>query len=236
MKRNFRLAGLLLAIVMIMGLALSGCGVKDTDPVNAAYVTLTIKTQLVKASDGSFIAAKPLEIPAEGSTVADVLKAIHTSWFSEGESGYAVTAGQYGDMISKFWGIETNGGYSYYVNGSNNVALTELVKPGDYVDFVIIKDGDSYMKLAAQTNGSDVLVAVQAVAEFDADEKPVFAPLAGTKVCYIGATGNLVDTGVVTGEDGTASISLKDGIYRIIGLNTDGNYTVSAQKVTVTKK
>ena len=237
MDKKFRLASLMLVIAMV--LVLAGCVVKDTDPQNAAYVTLTVEAAPGKAADGSLIAAKALEIPAEGTTVGDVIKSVHEKWFTDGEAGYSTSAGQYGDMITKLWGIENGGSYGYYINGAMAMGLTDPVKPGDIIDVFVYKDAagysDIYTHLTAEANGAEVTVTVNAVTGFDANYNPVFGPLAGTKVCYIGSTGNLVDTGIVTGEDGTASITLKNGIYRIIGINTNGVYTISAQKITVNK-
>ena len=237
MKKILRSVSLLLVLALM--LALTGCGVKDTDPASAVYVTLTVEGGLGKAKDGSFIAAKAVTVPAEGTSVGEIIKTMHADWFADGESGFSTSAGQYGDMITKLWGIENGGSYGYYINGAMAMGLSDPVKAGDSVDVFVYKDAagysDIYTHLTAEANGAEVTVTVKAVTGFDANYNPVFGPLAGTKVCYIGSTGNLVDTGVVTGEDGTASITLKDGIYRMIGINTDGVYTISAQKVTVKK-
>ena len=239
MKRNLKFVSVFMILVMIMGIALTGCGAKDTDPASAAYVTLTVEAELGKAKDGSYIAAKALEVPAEGTTVGDVIKAIHANWFADGEAGYATAVGQYGDQITKLWGIENGGSYGYYINGAMAMGLTDPVKAGDIVDVFVYKDAagwsDIYTILKAEANGADVTVTVEAVGGYDANYNPVFKPLAGTKVCYVNIKGNLVDSGVKTGEDGTATITLKNGIYRIVAINTDGTYTVSAQKITVKK-
>ena len=229
---------MMLALVMVLVLALAGCGVKDTDPANAAYITLSVEAELGKAKDGSLIAAKALEIPAEGTTVGEVIKAVHANWFADGEAGFATAKTEWGDSITKLWGIENGGSYGYYVNSAMSMGLTDPVKPGDRVDIMVYKDAknfsDVYITLDAQAAGDKVTVTVQYMG-FDANWNAKLQPLKGCKICYIGSKGNIVDTGTVTGDDGTATITLKNGIYRIVGIDTDAIYSVTAQKITVKK-
>ena len=105
MKRNVKLISLILALVMILGVVLCGCGAKE-DPANAAYVTLTDQAELAKDKSGNYIAARALEIAAEGTTVGDVIKQLHKELFKDGEAGYATSTGQYGEQIDKLWGVE----------------------------------------------------------------------------------------------------------------------------------
>ena len=237
MKRNVKLISLLLALVMVIGLA--ACGkAKDTDPANAAYVTLTVEAQPAQAKDNSYIAAKAVEIPAEGSTVGDVIKAVHKNLFKDGEAGFATAQTQYGESITKMWGIENGGSYGYYVNGAMAMGLTDPVKPGDRVDLLVYKDAagfsDAFMYMEATATGTKVDVTVKAMS-FDANWNPVMKELAGAKIYTIGKDGKLEATGAATNEKGVASLELKAGIYRLVAINTDGLYTVSAQKVVITK-
>ena len=239
MNKKFRFVSLVMVLALVLGLSLTGCGAKDTDPANAAYVTLTVETELGKAKDGSYIAAKALEVPAEGTTVGEVIKSAHAKWFADGEAGYVTAAGQYGDTITKLWGKENGGAYGYYINGAMAMGLTDPVKPGDIIDVFVYKDtttwGDVYTALAAEASGDKVTVTVKAVTGYDANYNPVFGGLEGAKVCYVASNGNLVDTGVTTNADGVATVTLKNGIYRMVAIKTDGIYTVSAQKITVKK-
>ena len=236
MKKSFRLVSLIMVLAMV--LVLAGCGVKDTDPANAAYVTLTVEAELGKAKDGSFIAAKALEIPAEGTTVGEVIKAVHANWFADGEAGFVTAKTEWGDSITKLWGIENGGSYGYYINGAMSMGLTDPVKAGDRVDIMVYKDAktfsDVYILVDAEAAADKVSVTVQYMG-FDANWNAKLTPLKGAKVCYINSKGNLVDSGVTTGEDGTATITLKNGIYRIVAIDTDAIYSVSAQKITVKK-
>ena len=238
MKKNIRMISLVLVLALVLGLGLAGCGAKDKDPANAAYVTLTVQAELGQAKDNSLIAAKALEIPAEGTTVGDVIKAMHKNWFKDGEAGYVTTTGQYGEMITKLWGIENGGSYGYYINGGMAMGLTDPVKPGDRVDVFVYKDAagysDVYIYMTAEANGDTVKVTVKAMG-YDANWNPVWKELAGVKISTIGKDGKLTGTGAVTGADGTATFTLKNGIYRVVGINTDGVYTVTAQKITVKK-
>ncbi|MBR3302250.1 MAG: hypothetical protein IKI73_06275, partial [Firmicutes bacterium] len=90
MKRNVKLISLLLVLVMVLGVVLCGCGAKE-DPKNAAFVTLTDQAELAKDKSGNYIAARALEIPAEGTTVGDLIKQLHKDLFKDGEAGYATS-------------------------------------------------------------------------------------------------------------------------------------------------
>ena len=89
---------------------------------------------------------------------------------------------------------------------------------------------DTYIDMKAEVNGKEVKVTVTSHG-FDANWNPVDKPLAGTKIFRVDGK-KLVDTGVVTGEDGTATVTLKAGTYRLVGINTDAVYSVTAVKVT----
>ena len=237
MKRNVKLISLLLALVMVIGLA--ACGkAKDTDPANAAFVTLTVEAELAQGKDNSYVAAKAFAVPAEGTTVGELIKTLHKDCFKDGEAGYATATTQYGDSITKLWGIENGGSYGYYVNGQMAMGLTDPVKAGDRVDIFVYKDAagfsDKFIYMEAAAEGTKVNVTVKAV-EFDANWNPVMKELAGAKIYTIGKDGKLVATGAATNDKGVASLELKAGIYRLVAINTDGLYTVSAQKVVITK-
>ena len=236
MKRNVKLICLILAMVMALGVILCGCGTK-ADPKNAAYVTLTDQAELAKDKSGNYIAARALEIPEAGTTVGDLIKQLHKDLFKDGEAGYATTTGQYGETITKLWGVENGGSYGYYVNGNMSMGLTDPVKPGDRVDVFVYKDAagysDAFIYMEAEANGAEVKVTVKAMG-FDANWNPVMKELPNTKI-YYADNGKLVDTGAVTGADGTATFTLKNGTYRLVGINTDAIYTVTSEKIVVKK-
>jgi len=238
MKRFLKPVSLFLVLIMVMAMLLAGCGAaKDTDPANAAYVTLSVEAELGQAKDNSYVAATAIEIPAEGTTVGEVIKALHVNCYADGESGYATAAGQYGDMIVKLWGIENGGAYGYYINGNMAMGLTDPVVPGDRVDVFVYKDAaaysDAFIYMTAEASGTNVTVSVKAMG-YDANWSPVWTELEGTKIYYI-KDGKLTDTGAVTDAAGTATFTLKNGIYRIVGINTNAIYTVTAQKLVVSK-
>ena len=237
MKRNLKLISMLLVLVMILGVVLTGCGSKDQDPKNAAYVTLTDQAELGKDKSGNYIASLAVEIPEAGTTVGELLTKLHKDYFKDGEAGYATSAGQYGDMITKLWGVENGGSYGYYINGAMAMGLTDPVKPGDRVDVFVYKDAagfsDAFIYMTAEANGGSVKVTVQAMG-FDANWNPVMKPLANTKI-YYAEKGKLTDTGAVTGADGTATFTLKNGTYRLVGICTDTVCTVTSQKLVVKK-
>ncbi len=234
MKRNLKLVSLLLVLVLALGVILSGCGAKDTDPASSVFVTVSNAAELAAAKDGTLMAARAVEVPKEGSTVIDVIKAAHKNFSNGGEADFATVKTEWGDSIAKLWGVENGGSYMYYVNGVMAAGLTDPVKAGDTLDLVIMKDtagfSDTYIDMKAEVNGKDVKVTVTSHG-YDANWNPVDKPLAGTKIFRVDGK-KLVDTGVVTGEDGTATVTLKAGTYRLVGINTDAVYSVTAVKVT----
>ena len=237
MKKNLKITSLALVLVLVLAM-LAGCGAaKDTDPASSAYVTITNQAELAAAKDGSLMAAVAIEIPADGSTVGDVIKLAHEKYFTDGASGFATTTTEWGDSITKLWGVENGGSYGYYVNGAMSYGLTDPVKAGDRVDIMIYKDAatfsDVYTYVDAKANGTSVTATVEALG-FDENWNPKMAALAGAKIYYTDGK-KLTDTGAVTGEDGTATFTLKAGTYRIVSIAQDGLYSVSAQKIVVSK-
>ena len=237
MKRTIKLASLLLVLVMVLGVALCGCGAKDTDPANAVFVTLTNAGELGTAKDGTFIAARAVEVPAEGSTVGDVIIALHKNFCKDGEAGFATQKTDYGLSITKLWGVENGGAYGYYLNSNMCMSLDDPVKAGDRLDVFIYKDtaaySDALLYLDAKAEGTTVTATVNALG-FDANYNLVAKALEGTKIYYVNGK-KLVDTKAVTNAEGVATFTLKAGTYRLVAVNTDGTYTVSAQKIVITK-
>ena len=236
MKRNLKLVSLLLVLVLALGVILSGCGAKDTDPASSVFVTVSNAAALGTTKDGNFAAAIAVEVPAAGSTVKEVITALHKNYCKEGEAGFATATSEYGETIAKLWGVENGGSYLYYVNGAMANALTDPVKAGDTIDLVIMKDAagfsDKYFDLKAAVDGTKVTVTATSHS-FDANWNPVDKPLEGVKIYRVDGK-KLVDTGAVTGADGTATLTLKAGIYRLAGEYTAELYSMTAVKV-VTK-
>lgn len=238
MKRNIRLISVLLVLVLALGLILTGCGNKAAaEPKNAVYVTLSNAGEIGTDKDGNYIAALALEIPEAGSKVGDVIKSLHKTYSKGGEADFATIESQYGPMISKMWGVENGGSYGYYINGAMAMSLDDPVKVGDTVDLMIYKDAagfsDQYIVLTATASGTNVTAKVEAMG-FDANYAPVMSALKGAKLYYVDGK-KLVDTKAVTGEDGTATFTLKAGTYRIVAVNTDGVYSAAAVKLVVSK-
>ncbi|MBQ1890967.1 MAG: hypothetical protein II164_01320, partial [Firmicutes bacterium] len=160
MKRNLKLVSLLLVLVLALGVILSGCGAKDTDPASSVFVTVSNAAELAAAKDGTLMAARAVEVPKEGSTVIDVIKAAHKNFANGGEADFATVKTEWGDSISKLWGVENGGSYMYYVNGVMAAGLTDPVKAGDTLDLIVMKDtagfSDTYIDMKAVVNGKEV--------------------------------------------------------------------------------
>ena len=232
MKRNLKFLSLLLVLVMAAGV-LAGCGAKE--PANAAFVTMSDQAALATAKDGNYVAAVAIEVPKDGTTVGELAKTLHEKYYKDGASGYATATTEYGEGITKMWGVENGGSYGYYVNGTMGFSLADPVKPGDRVDFMVYKDAagfsDLFTYINATADGTKVSAKVESLG-FDTNFNPVMNPLAGAKIFYVDGK-KLTDTGAGTGEDGTASFTLKAGTYRIVAMCDAALHSVTAQKLVV---
>lgn len=84
-------------------------------------------------------------------TLNDALIVAHDEKYEGGsDAGYSTDTGDWGLFITKLWGVENGGSYSYAINDSLNASLASPIKSGDrifayaYTDLVNFSDRFSY--------------------------------------------------------------------------------------------
>lgn len=138
-------------------------------------------------------------------TINDALIAAHEQYY-EGEDGYVFYISDYGIAIDTLWGVQNGGSYMYYVNDLMPMSLGEAVKEGDsivaygFADLEYWSDTYSFFdkKTADAKYGENVELTLSTP-----DWEGNILPAAGAAIYVDG-----VDTGVVTDENGKASVPM----------------------------
>ena len=213
-----RLSALSLALALCLTL-LGACGAKPAEEVPTVPMNVAI------SSEGTLVLpCVTVNVPDEDGngtvTVEEALTAAHAANFKDGAAGFAMEDTEYGQSISKLWGVE-NGcyAYSYYVNTEYVLPDAELktddvIYAYSYSDLAGFSDTYSYFdtqKLTVSAPGklSFTLFALG----YDASYNPVSAPLAGAEITLNGEP-----TGIFSGENGSFEITL----------DAKGEYVLSA--------
>ena len=164
-------------------------------------------------------------------TINDVLAAVHDA---KNKGGYASAEGQYGFGITKLWGDES-GAFSYYLNDSAAMSLTDEVKAGDriyayvYSDKTTWTDAYSFFDTSMISGKLGQTVTLKLFsAGFDETWAPVNNPVAGATITIDGQA-----TEFKTGEDGSVTITLPNKAA-VISAKADG-MTLIPPVLTVTK-
>ncbi|MBQ1376980.1 MAG: hypothetical protein IIY77_03335 [Lachnospiraceae bacterium] len=154
-------------------------------------------------------------------TIYDAFYLAHEAAFDGGAAaGFAAEETTYGLSITKFWGVENGGSYSYYLNTIMAMGLTDEVKDGDYLDGFVFTDtttfSDQYsyfnVRNAAVNAGQDLELTLSALS-FDENFNTVVGPVADATITVNGQA-----TEYKTDADGKVTIKF----------DTDGQFIVSA--------
>lgn len=217
MKRNLKIAALLLALAMCFALCLTGCGEKG----EILYVTIAKGNMVI-----SYAKVAVEDEDGDGAlTINDALLAAHEKYYNGGKDGYASAQSEYGLSLTKLWGDES-GAFGYMLNNSAvTTSLTEPVKAGDHIYAYVYSDQTNWSdafcyfdKVTAEVSVGGTLTLSLSSAGFDENWAPVTQPVAGAKVLIDG-----VDSGVVTDAEGKATLTLKN----------KGNIVISAKSDTM---
>lgn len=216
----------LMCVVMLMGVMCIGA-FADSGETPSADVYVTV-------SDGSgscVLAMEKINVTdadKDGSlTINDALWCAHEAKFEGGaEAGYASAQSDWGLSLTKLWGIDNGGSYGYYLNDASAMSLADPVKDGDRLNAYVYTDlqtwSDTYcyfdIMMSSAKQGDELTLTLSAVG-FDENYAPVSKPLSGAQITVNGES-----TGVVTGNDGKATIALA----------TAGNCVISATSDTQT--
>ena len=152
-------------------------------------------------------------------TVNDVLYAAHEQFYEGGAAaGYATETTKWGLSLMKLWGEANGGSYGYTINDAFAWSMTDPVADGDYVAAYVYTDlnkwSDKYSyfdrKEVELTESTDLTLTLT-IADFDADNMPITLPVAGAELTIDGEP-----TGVITDENGTATVTFTKGGKQLV--------------------
>ncbi len=217
MKRTL---SILTAVMLALALCITTCA-EDV----SVYVTisddnapLAVKYEKIAVSD----------FDGDGVvTVNDALFAAHEEFYKGGaKEGYEAVKSEYGLSLNKLWGTVNGGSYGYYINNQSSASLLDTVSDGDhlyayaYTDLISWSDTYSYFDLLTSSceEGGNVTLTLLA-ATYDENWNPITVPVVGANITLNGK-----DTGIITDENGTATITC----------NKAGEHIISAVSETET--
>lgn len=220
-------------VLVCFVLLLAGCGGKAK--TETFYVTIADKSGKVVLAREE-IKAKDLD-GDDKITIFEVLKAAHKTCPNGGKDGFAAEETQYGLSMTKLWGEENGGSFSYYVNEEGvNGPLTTEVKADDrivafaYTDTAFFSDTFCYFDPQVKTvkKGETVTLTLTAL-QFDMlsfDYVP--GPVSGATITV---NGTAIDA--KTDAEGKVTLTLDKGV-NVISASSDAlNLVPPIAKITV---
>lgn len=210
------ISALLVMLMCISMMAFAGCGKKKTETVKV-YVALSNAGELA----GAYKEVEAEDTDGDGViSISDAI-ACGDKAVSGSADGYAAEKTDYGLSITKLLGVENGGSYGCYVNDAFVTSLADAVKEGDrvyaysYKDLTAWSDAYSYFDKTAVKADGEITLKLSYIA-FDESYNPVETPAAGAVITVDGKA-----TDVVTGEDGTAVITVEGAGEHIISAISD---------------
>lgn len=143
------------------------------------------------------------------SDILDEVLKYACDMYQPGGTAYRSERTEYGLSLVTLMGVTNGGAYGYYVNHVPASSLLDKVKPGDvvsafvYADTVNFSDTYTYFDQVRYSAGAEKNVELRlCFAGYDADWKPVSAPVAGAEIVVDGKP-----TGIRTDAEGRATVS-----------------------------
>ena len=192
------------AVVFLAFALLCGAALAET-----VYVTITDGQGAICLA---YSEVEVSDVDGDGAiTIYDALYCAHAANYADGaEAGFAAEDQGYGPSLTKLWGEENGGSYGYCVNNASAMSLADAVAEGDHVqayayqDLEAWSDQFSYFELTGDDGEGTYTLTLNTIAH-DADWNPVVAPVAGATITLDGE-----DSDLVTGEDGSVSVTLPE--------------------------
>lgn len=219
MKRMKRTA--IAAAVLVSCSAMSINAVAAENDAVTVYVTVSDDNgQIAVAQE----AISVTDVDNDGAlTINDALIIVHDEKYEGGASGFVTEATSYGLSITKLWGIENGGSYSYYLNNEMPLSLTAPVNDGDYLsayafqDLVTFSDAYSFFdKANADAEQGDEITLTLYCISFDENWNTVNAPVENAVI-----TVNGVATEYTTDAEGNVTIKLEAAGRNVISAVSD---------------
>ncbi len=208
---------LVMAFALVLGAAAFLCAAKGTVVyVSIANGTLEVAREEIELTDADNDGAL---------TIYDALYLVHEAKFEGGAStGFAVSKGDWGPYISKMWGVENGGSYSYYVNDEMAGGLYDALKDGDdlfafvYTDAATYSDAFTFFDKKECADGDELTFYVVG---FDENWTAVKTPTAGAEITVDGEK-----TGLKTDENGKVKVNVAENGTHIVSAALDGTLIV----------
>ena len=119
--------------------------------------------------------------------------------------------------------MDNGGSYGYCINDASALSLSDTISDGDriyayaYADLAGWSDTYAYFDLASvEADSGDTVTLTLSVVGFDAEWNPYTAPFEGAEILVDGKP-----TGVVTGADGKASLTLSGDGRQVISASAE---------------
>ena len=157
-------------------------------------------------------------------TLNDALLTAHDEKYEGGaDAGYSTDTGDWGLFITKLWGVENGGSYSYAINDSLSATLASPIKSGDrifayvYTDLVNFSDRFSYFdrSLVQASVGDEIRLRLFGLVA-DANWNFVPEALSGAQI-----TVNGEKTDIFTDSDGYFTLKAEGSGRVVVSANSE---------------
>lgn len=186
------------------------------------------------ASEGkNVVAREKIQVGDEDGdeklTVNDALIAVHEKHFEGGaKNGYQTAETQWGQSITRLWGVDNNGSCSYYLNNKLAGGLSDPITAKDelyafnFADTANFSDQYTYFEPSEFTavESEDITFTLHGIA-FDANWAPVDTVVENAVIVVDGEK-----TEFKTDPDGKVKMNLKPGKHTISAVAEDGKTIV----------
>ena len=143
-------------------------------------------------------------------TVGDALSNAHEAYYEGGKIGFSSEKTQFGNSMTKLWGVANGGAYGCFVNNVSAMSCADTVKAGDhiyafvYTDTMMFSDSYSYFDIQSITiKRGDTVTVTLCASGYDENWNPRTAPVANAVILIDGE-----DSGIRTDENGIASVTI----------------------------
>ncbi len=169
-------------------------------------------------------------------TINDALYCAHEASYEGGaEAGYASSQTEYGLSLDMLWGTANGGSYSYYVNNSSAMSLSDAIAEGDYINAYTYTDltawSDVYCYFDQNTVSTEENLEFSLTLSYcgyDANWNPVTLAVSDAVITVDGEA-----TEFVTDENGKVTITLAAGDYVLSAASENQTLVPPVCKVSV---
>jgi len=189
------------------------------------------------------LALEPVSVTdADGDgalTINDALILAHAAFHENGAEGYASAATEFGQSMTRLWGVENGGSYGYYVNNASAWSLLDPVAENDHIKVFVYTDLEAWSDTYAYFGSDIALVApdqafgmVLYAAGYDEAWNPVAIPVANAEIYVNGEA-----TGVLTDAEGLSYFTISEpGLYTFTAVSEEINLVTPVCSVVVSEQ